>query len=760
MLPAWPSLFGLFFLTLCFFLLNRLPLSSKMGWGLLAIALGILWATLWGNWLMSGALPQSLDKTDYIVNGTIRGIPEQGERSTRFLFDLESIRSLEANQTDLQDTPELRRLVLNWYSSPQLQAGQRWQLVVRLRSPRGFVNAGGFDYRLWLLRRGVSATGYVRQANQSQLMGTTSGYALARYRQRIRKAIVDLDTTHPAVPAIARHLLVALTIGDKQGLSSDDWQKFRVSGTIHLLIVSGLHIGMAALVGLLSGSLLGRCFSALGFNCTRVQVGAVFGLMFASAYAAMAGSSLPTQRALVMLSVFSLAVISNRALRPWVAFIWAVTIQALLDPLAVLSAGFWLSYGAVATFIWYFSSRSRLSWQRNLVVAQALMLIMLAGLLIFFQGNVPLIAPIINFVALPWFGFLIVPAGLIGVLVFPVSHQLAEMLWRLATRQLQYFDQLLEWTAPYAERAQWQITTDQHFLLATAVIVTAILLLLPRGLGTRMMALPLIAALIAIEPPKGPTLDVTVLDVGQGLSIVVETREGLLIYDAGSKFSERFDAGSAIVAPYLRHLGKQAIDMLVVSHSDSDHSGGVVGLLNKYRAQRMIAGQPEALSPPGAEQCRAGMNWRFGEVKFEVIHPLPDKHYSDNDYSCVVVVRLGDQTILLTGDIGASTEIALLKGDRLPRQITLLVAPHHGSNSSSTPKFVTAVAPRHVVFSAGFNHHFGHPHAAVVRRYAGIKARQWRTGDSGAIKFSWQDKQPLAITEARRGRYGYWHESL
>lgn len=721
--------------------------------------MGVIWATLWGNWLMSGVLPLDLDKTDYIVEGTVSGIPENNERSTRFLFDLESIKPLASSEINSMDGPPLRHLMLNWYSSPALQAGQRWQLVVRLRSPRGFVNAGGFDYRLWLLRRGVSATGYVRQVNRSRLLGTATTYSLDRYRQRIRTAIVQLDTTFPAVPALARHLLVALTIGDKQGLSRDDWHKFSISGTIHLLIVSGLHIGMAALVGVLLGSLLGRCFSAFGFNCTRVQVGALFGLIFAAAYAAMAGFSMPAQRALVMLTVFSLAVISKRALRPWATFTWAVTIQALLDPLAVLSAGFWLSYGAVATFIWYYSSRGRLSWPRNLVVAQLLMLIMLAGLLIFFQGNVPLIAPIINFVALPWFGFLIVPTGLLGVFVYPVSHQLAETLWWLAARQLQYFDQLLELVEPYAEHAQWQITTDQYLLVATVVIITALLLLLPRGLGARVLALPLIAGLVAIVPPKGPTLDVTVLDVGQGLSVVVETEEGLLIYDVGSKFSERFDAGSAIVAPYLRHLGKQAIDILVVSHSDNDHSGGVAGLQGKYKVKRIIAGQPDALTPRGAEQCRAGMNWQWGEVKFEVIHPQGNRNYSDNDFSCVVVIRLGDKTILLTGDISASTEAELLKRDALPRQITLLVAPHHGSNSSSIQGFVAAVAPLHVVYSTGFNHHFGHPHPEVVQRYASVEAKQWRTGESGAIKFHWQGKQGLKIIEARRIQLGYWHGS-
>jgi len=280
----------------------------------------------------------------------------------------------------------------------------------------------------------------------------------------------------------------------------------------------------------------------------------------------------------------------------------------------------------------------------------------------------------------------------------------------------------------------------------------------------------LIVALTLITQPKGPLLEVVVLDVGQGLSVVVLSRDRVLVYDAGRKYSDNFDIGSAVVAPYLRSRGIEGIDVLVVSHSDADHSGGVSGLLGEYDAQRIIAGQPGQLDlsqlPLGhigstiPEQCREGMAWRWGEIEFEVIHPDNSPQDSDNNSSCVMTIRFGQQTVLVAGDIEADVETKLLRKNQLPLNINLLVAPHHGSSSSSTKRFVTAIAPQHVVYSAGFNHHFGHPHPTVVQRYALVAAQQWSTGTSGALSFLWQDKADVMVSRARDSVQGYWHEPL
>jgi len=771
-LPAWPYLAAMWLIVLSVFALrNRAASKNRIANSLLVFAAGVLWATLWGHWQLSDSLPIGDDKSDYYVTGVVSGIPERRTRSTRFILAVDSVRPVHMSADSAVPTPSIKRLQLSWYDHREIVPGQRWRFAVRLRSPRGFTNPGGFDYRLWLLRKGISATGYVRHAGESQYLGQTGQYLLDRFRQRIAEAIYQSDISELRISATARHLLVALTVGSKQGLSGEVWQQLRITGTIHLLIVSGLHIGMAAALGMLIGSLLGRSLSALGVSCTHVQTGAVGALLFAVIYAAMAGFSLPTQRALVMLSVFLLAVICKRALHPWLAFCWALALQALLEPLAVYSAGFWLSYGAVAVFIWYFSCRGRMSWLKGLVAAQLLVLLMLSGVLIYFQGSVSLLAPLINLFVLPWFTVLIVPVALLGVLVFPVSQYFAEWLWWLAGYQLQWFDGLLEWLTPYSRYGLWRVVSDQHLLVAIAAIAAGALLLLPRGLGVRAIALVLLAALTLIVPPQAPLLSVTVLDVGQGLAVVVATADGILVYDTGPRFSDHFDAGSAIVAPYLRYRGVKNIDVLMISHSDADHSGGVAGLLSQFDAHRIIAGQVDKINNAKAEPCRAGMGWRWGDVEFEVIHPdadadadpdadssYKDQLYEDNDYSCVIAIRLGGDTILLTGDISADVEAKLLKENRLPGHVTVLVAPHHGSKSSSTADFVNAIAPQHVVYSAGFHHHFGHPHPLVTQRYAAVKARQWSTGEAGAISFQWQDGNAMSVVRARDKIHGYWHD--
>lgn len=764
---------------------------------LLALWAGVAWASIWGGFLLAHALPLGLDKSDYHVVGVVAGLPEQSERSTRFVFDVQSLEALSPN-AGTEEPPALKRLRLNWYGAPPVEVGQRWQLSVRLRTPRGFVNPGGFDYRLWLLQKGISATGYVRDGERAQLLGDGKGYWLDRYRQRVRDLIGESDFHGPGGRAqvfTTRALLSALAIGDSGDLSRQTWATLRQTGTIHLMIISGLHLGMAAAFGMALGALLGRGMCLLGSPIPARQVGAVLGLLLALVYGAMAGFTLPTQRATVMVAVFLLAMLQKRALRPWLAFSWALALQALIDPLAVLSPGFWLSYGAVAAFIAYFSGYpqvgrlnyhqwqgaqerpSRFSairfwlagrvspWVVGLLRAQWVVLLILSGALLYFQGAVSLLAPLINLVAIPWFSLGVVPLVLLGVMSSSLSEALALCFWQGAVWQLQAFTDLLNTARPYAEQLQWHVVTDRPLLIGLTSLAAGLLLLAPRGLGFRTFAFLLLCAVIRVEPPKGSLLEVTVLDVGQGLSVVVSSRDKVLVYDVGSKFSERFDIGSAVLAPYLRYRGINRIDTLVVSHNDLDHAGGLDGLLETVAVDRVLAGQPEQLSVDAAQQCEAGMSWRWEALEFTVLHPGSFatgglSKQSDNDRSCVLSIRLGEQKILLTGDIEADVERALLQEGALVSDLSLLLAPHHGSRTSSSPGFVTRVSPDHVVYSAGFNHHFGHPHVRVVERYAAVGAQQWSTAESGALIFVWRDRQNLQIDRTRDSLSRYWHAPI
>ena len=793
-LPDLKVLFGaLLALAGCAVVFRNSRLSGGLQ-ALMALVVGGVWAGVWGWCLLAHALPLSLDKSDYRVRGVVAGLPDNSEKSTRFEFDVHSIEILTPRLVP-QHLPSLKRLRLNWYGAPPLEVGQHWELSVRLRAPRGFANPGGFDYRLWLLQKGVSATGYVRDGNQAELLGKDPGYWVGRYRARLSHLISSSEFDHPGdgvTELSTRSLLAALAIGDSRELSRQTWATLRQTGTIHLMIISGLHLGMAALFGMAVGTLLGRGFILLGSPMPARQIGAVLALLLALIYGAMAGFTLPTQRATVMVGVFLLAMLIKRALRPWLAFSWALALQALIDPLAILSSGFWLSYGVVAAFIAYFSGYPRfetfakakpgsgqgqgrgvlarrmslpargLRWVVELLRSQWVVLLTLSGALIYFHGEVSLVAPLINLVVIPWFSLGVVPLILLAVLAAVFSEAAAVFFLQGAAWQLEAFAAFLNNTQPYAEQWQWRLVTDQPMLIGVMVVTAGLLLLAPRGLGVRVFATVLIIALMLNQRPQGPLLEVAVLDVGQGLSVAVSSRDKVLVYDVGSKFSERFDMASAVLVPYLRHRGIDRIDTLVISHGDIDHAGGLEGLLESVEVEQILAGQPEQLPVKGARQCQAGMSWQWHDLNFAILHPargIDESRVtpSDNNYSCVLTIELAGIKILLAGDIEADVEGRLLHNGTLPARVSLLLAPHHGSQTSSGTEFVRRLSPEYVVYSAGFNHHFGHPHARVVERYSSVGARQWSTATSGALIFAWQDPGGLRITRARDELRGYWH---
>lgn len=717
------------------------------------VVIGALGAACWGHWMLASRLPAALDKTDHEVTGVIAGLPVADDRRARFLLDVETLIPVAGGAPPAP----LARLQLSWYGAvPDLQPGQRWRLQVRLREPRGLANPGGFDYHTWLLYQGVSATGYVRAAPTNALLAAAAGMPIDRLRAALRDRIRQL----PLTPT-ARAFVAALTVGDASDLSAASWRDLQTTGTLHLMVVSGQHIALAAGVGMAFGVGLGRLLLMLGVLLPARQLGVGFALATALFYAALAGPSIATQRALLMLAVVLAALLLRRRIQPLTALLWALALIGALDPLAVLAAGFWLSFGAVAALLGYFAPRPRARRGHGLWSAQLVVFVALAGWLVLFQGQVPLLSPLANLVAVPWISFLVVPLCLAGAALAPLSTEVANWCWLIAGRQLQVFDDLLHWFAALNGDWQWQAATAGRPLVVVALLVAGGLLLLPRSLGARLPAAVILAAVALARATDRPPLAVTVLDVGQGLAVVVETATAVLVYDAGPAFSARFDAGSGIVAPYLRHRGWRALDRLVISHNDLDHNGGLVGLLAFYPPRDLLSGQPAAVpatvpATAPARPCVAGDRWRWGEVAFRVLHPPRDFRGADNDHSCVLLIRYRDRAVLLTGDIEAATEAALLNDPALPARVELLIAPHHGSGTSSSAAFVSRLRPRQVVYSAGYRHHFGHPQARVVARYRGVGARQWNTAVSGAVRFTWDAAGAFAVDAQRERRRHYW----
>ena len=786
--PFWPQLAGIFVLFggYCAYR-RRCPFFVRVS---LVFVVGLIWAALWGERVKAQQLPLALDKTDYLVVGVVSGVPQLNTVRSRFVLEIESLEALGDAAPSDNKRVDLQRVMLSWYGGVAVRPGERWQLTVRLRSPRGFINPGGFDYAGWLFHRQISATGYIRAKGVNKKLQHSGQYAIDQFRWTVLKTIEALDFSEAS-----KGLLAALTIGDKQGLDSETWTHMRLTGTVHLAVVSGLHIGMVAGIGMILGNVLGRCLAGLGAPLSRQQVAVLFAGGLACSYALLAGFSLSTQRALIMLWVFLLATLLKRKPRPELALLWALALIAASDPLAALSAGFWLSFVAVAIFLLWFIPRPRAAYVEDLCTAQLIIFLPLAGLLAFFQSAISLLSPLVNLLAIPWLGIAVVPLALLGMLLLPWLPGAADTVWQLAAWQLQAFDKITSWLSNYADYFVFPLPPGQGVLLGLALLLAGVLMLAPRGLGLRSMAgVLLLAVMLSGQSLRGrgaasgqdlarleSRLSLAVLDVGQGLSAVVVSGGRAVVFDTGPKYSDRFNAGSGIIAPYLRSQGVSTLDGLMLSHGDADHVGGTLGLLEHFRPARVLAGQPLVLPRVNVEPCLSGQrffadggieqSWQRAGLRFRVLYPWPAavQHdavstglapltkRSDNDSSCVLLIDYRGKTILLPGDISAEVEAQLLARKVLPENIDVLIAPHHGSRTSSSQAFVDHVSPAHVVYAAGFNHHFGHPAKVVAERYRRHSAKAWVTGQAGAIIFTWDGDGQLRVRRWREQARRYWH---
>ena len=626
-----------------------------------------------------------------------------------------------------------------WYrSSETLRGGECWRLTMSLRTPHGSRNPGGFDYEGWLFRQGIAATAIVRSGERCEASG---GYPLLKLRQGFADRLARWLPGHPALPMIA-----ALTLGDTSGLGEDDWQAFRLTGTTHLVAISGFNVAIVAgVVFWLVRWLWSRSVS-LSQRLPAPRAALLASVIAALLYALLAGFEPPVQRAAWMLGLLVLAGWWGGLGQPSraLALAWAVIVAS--DPLSLLSPGLWLSFSAVAAI--FYVSGGRLApvngWRAALQI-QLMLSVMLAPLTLYWFQGTSLTGPLVNLVAVPAAALLtpalllaLLLAAVLPVLGLPLLHRVADVL---ALAQ----DGLL-WIAEQTPQAWLAASPEPAALLLT--LIGAIALFAPVGLPTRVFGL---LALSALALPPARNVDsgfrLTVLDVGQGLAVVVQTARHSLLFDAGPAWPGSFDAGRSVVVPYLLRSGVREIDRLIVSHGDLDHRGGVVAVA----AVLPIASR----GGYGTEApCRAGERWNWDGVDFELLAG-PEAGLSDNDGSCVLRVAHGDQAVLLTGDIEAKAEARLLAElpDKLPAAV--LVTPHHGSRTSSTAAFLDAVQPKLAIHSAGWHHHFGHPARVVVARMAERGIAQVATGDDGAITVT-IDKDRLACERYRPNALRLW----
>lgn len=698
----------------------------RPGWLLAALAFGLFWAHLHSCTVLCRPFPEPLAKRTLLAEGRVASLPERRPDSLRFLYRIDRL-SVDGDEVDF------RGLVrLSWYRDPPpLAAGARWRLAVRLKPPHGFLNPGGFDYERWLFQQRIAATGHVRAGSGNARLDPGPGpYWLTRWRQHLHDRLGSMLDDAPS-----RALVQALVLGDRSGLTPQQWEVFARTGTSHLIAISGLHVGLVAgLVFAVAGWLWSRS-ARLMHRLATPRAAALAALAAALAYAGLAGFAISTQRALVMLAVVLLALLVGRTLRPASALVLALVAVLLLDPSSVLSYGFWLSFGAVAVLLYALGQRvappfALLRWGR----AQWAVALGLLPMLLLFFGRASLVAPFVNLVAVPLFGILL-PVVLVAAAValsfdWALPLSLVGLLLDKGYGLLAAIAASPEAAATLSGRPDW---------VWAAALGGVLVLLAPRGLPARWLGLVLLLPLAAMRLPAPDiaTARFTLLDVGQGLSAVVRTHAHTLVYDLGPRYPSGFETGSAVVAPYLREIGVDAVDVLIASHADQDHVGGLPGLLNAFAPKRIISGEPGELVDVEAEPCRAGDSWSWDGVRFDVLHPH-GRGYEGNDASCVLRVATAGASVLLPGDIGQGVErrLAAEHGGRDGAlRATVLVASHHGSATSTSSELLDAVSPRWVLFAAGYRNRYGFPAQAVRQRVEALGSSTAMTAADGALDF-------------------------
>lgn len=662
-----------------------------------------------------GVLPASLAGSDFALSGRIQALDIDPRRS-RFELSVERCEPLEKAAR----CPDLARVRLSWYGAPVLTGGERWALTARLRQPLGFANPDTFDYDAWLWREGIQALGYVRDGPATRL-------ASAPFSLR-RAALERLEE----VPLSARgkRWLAALTLGAGDRLEAADWELLNATGTTHLMVISGLHVGLVSMLVLW---LLRRASRLLQPRAWRMTLWPWFGAgMAAFAYAALAGFGPPAMRAAIMVSVGLWAASGRHAPGWWQAWWLALALVVICDPLAPWRPGVWLSFTAVAVLILAWSGRPQprgwRGWCLALLRSQWLLAPVMAAAVLLAFGRLAPVAPLINLLAVPLVGSIMVPLGFAGWMLIAWPALAAWAWWpfdRFADALAAGLKAAAEWLPLWMPDPWWQ------WPLALALLLWSALWLLP-GIErlTRIWgSVGIVALIAAVRPPTlaQGELIATVYDVGQGQLVELETRSQRVLVDTGPRFSSGF-MPAALLWPAGRHF-----DAVIVTHSDIDHAGGVAELLEHHRVERWWAPRGNTLGLP-SRPCQAGAGWRAGEARWQFLSPPPDSEkLSRNDRSCVLLVTLGERRVLITGDAGSERERQFVN-ELPPGSIDLLVAGHHGSATSSSPELVAAARPHDVIFSSGRGNPFGHPAPRVVERFLEAGSRIWNTAFDGAVR--------------------------
>ena len=810
-------------LLLIFFLRNKILLIAKQDQdtkkqkeylnllaGVLLIGfLGFSWSAYLTHERLQRSLNSELEGVDLLVTGIVDGLPSQNTEGIRFSVQVESV-ELEASeqqaqyptdhlQTDNQVTPKLidtatfpKRLSLGWYAGwggkvqlPEIKPGQRWSLPVRLKKPHGLMNPHGFDFERWMFQQDLGANGSVRAGSKGlprawkpklldEFSASFKTYVeLTRWhlRERIKAGAPD-GATYVGV-------LIALVMGEQNAIAQSDWRVFNATGIGHLISISGLHVTMLAGMAAALANRLWRTRS-LPLFCSAQKVGALSGFIVALIYTWLAGFQIPAQRTMYMVGVVAIAMWTGRMTRSFDIWWWALFVVLFLDPWAAYTPGFWLSFGAVAAILFAMPSEDGLSecgyskkqkWWQSFIEAsrvQAVVTIALLPLTLFWFSQVSIVSPLANAFAIPLISFIVTPFAMLGaVLPQPINEW---SLWIAHTCM-----EGVAWFLKPMASWFWSVAhLKQPDLWVMALSTVGVILAIRPGAllatyKTRLLGLLCCVPLLFSQTSNlsDGEFRVTVLDIGQGTAVLIETAQHRMLYDTGPKTSPESDAGERNVLPFLRGQGIAYIDRLAISHKDTDHVGGGLSLMKEIRFGDLLGTLPEwhfllkrakILNMP-ALPCQTGQEWWWDGVLFKVWHPQSDMTFASREHSgkpnalsCVIEVRNQAYSFWLTGDVERGGELSISDNYiPLPDLMAVMLMPHHGSATSSAPIFLDAITPRWAVVQAGYRNRYRHPNDKVVQRYIAREipiletvktgAQIWEFKDHSHTQSYWRDLQ-------------------
>ena len=694
------------------------------------VLLGFLWAFVFASTRLLPALDPLLEGEDLHIAGEVVEINKKLSNFSSFVFQTDQ-------SSDSEPAKRLpKKINLSWYYPAQeVDAGQHCRFQVRLKRHWSFANPGSVDREKLMFLKGIGARGYVRA-------GQCRGLNPHGMQKSVRLRLID-QFQRQANKYAHSGLMQALSFGVRDDIENSQWEVLRATGTSHLLAISGLHLSAICLVVFLITTSLAKCSATI---CARIPaqcVGAVFAMMATVMYAYLAGFSVPTQRALIMVFVALGAILLRKPVVQFSLLATALLAVLLWNPLTVLSASFWMSFSAVLFIFVILKSSLGCSKITKLIRIQILLAVALLPVSMWFFSQGSLIAPIVNLLAVPYVSFLLLPVLLLGKLLFLMGVEASHYMF-IAT---DYLLAGLQWWLQICTEVPFAAVQFHPTIYGVILFELGLLLLIqPRGIPVRLLSMVFIAALFFMRDDAltEDQLRVTMLDVGQGSAVVVETKNHALVYDTGPKYASGFNTGTAVVLPYLKTRNIKRVDRLVVSHNDNDHAGGAQSLLEAGIVKNlMISNDKHKFSADVVEYCKKGDEWDWDGVNFRILHPPKYWQSSSNNRSCVVQITHSAGTILLVGDIEETVERRLIAeyGDKL-RSLLLLV-PHHGSSSSSSRRFLARVRPQTAVFSVGYRNRYGFPHANITARYQSIGAELVDTIREGAVTFIFDSRQGM-----------------